>query len=122
MRIRNIQFMVGAVDHKCRVRSASLLPLDNVTLCTDNIDYELTATIELTYGATGTYNLLSALNGTLVTFVVSPLDAAPATTNPVSTFSAYMPPVPIMVASPGEIGTFDLVVQSEGGVVVDVTP
>lgn len=122
MRIRNISLSINGDEYKCRARSCELRPIENVTLCTDDLDYELTATLELTYGATGTYNQLSAIAGTLVTFIVSPLDGAAAATNPVATFSAYVPPIPIMVGAPGEIGTFDLVVQSEGGVAVDVTP
>jgi len=122
MRIRNIGLKIDGDDYKCRARSCNLTPLDGVNLCTDNIDYELATTLELTYGATGTYNQLSALAGTLVTFEVSPLDGAAAASNPIATFDAYMPPIPIMIGSPGEVGTFDLTVQSEGGVVVDMTP
>lgn len=120
MRIRNISLSIDGDEYKCRARSVELVPIENVTLCTDDLDYELTAELELTYGATGTYNQLSALNGTLVTFIVSPLDDAAAATNPVATFDAYMPAVPVMVGNPGEIGTFSLVVQSEGGVAVSL--
>ena len=122
MRIRNVGLTIDGDEYKCRARSLTLNPLDGVTLCTDDIDYELSVDLELTYGATGTYNQLAALAGTLVTFVVSPLDGAAASTNPIATFTAYVPPIPIVIGNPGEIGVFPFVVQSEGGVVIDVTP
>mgnify|MGYP003518144650 FL=1 len=120
MRIRNISLSIGGDEYKCRARSVELRPIEGVTLCTDDLDYELTAELELTYGATGTYNQLSALAGTLVEFIVSPLDGVAAATNPVATFDAYMPAIPIMVAAPNEVGTFELVVQSEGGAAVNL--
>lgn len=120
MRIRNISLSIGGVEVKCRARSCNLDPIENVTLCTDDLDYELTAELEITYGAAGTYNQLSALNGQLVEFIVSPLDGVAADTNPVATFDAYMPAIPIMRGTPGEVGTFELTVQSEGGVAVDL--
>lgn len=122
MRIRDISLLINSVEYKCRARTCNLDPIEGVTLCTDDLDYELTAELEITYGASGTYNLLSALNGTLTTFVVKPNDATEGAGNPMASFSAYMPAIPIMRGSPGAIGTFELVVQSEGGVTIDVTP
>lgn len=118
MRIRNASLVIDGEEYKCRTRSVELLPLEGVTLCTDDLDYELTATLEITYNATtGTWNLLRALAGTSVTIVAKPLDGTVSATNPSATFTAYMPAIPFMSGNPGEIGTFDLVVQSEGGVV-----
>ena len=117
MRIRDISLLINAVEYKCRARQVDLEPLEGVTLCTDNLDYELTAEIEITYGATGTWNLLNARNGQLTTFVVKPLDGTVAPTNPSAAFSAYFPAIPFMSASAGEVGTMSLVVQSEGGVI-----
>lgn len=120
MRIRDVSLLINSVEYKCRARSLNLDPLDGVVLCTDDLDYELTAEIEVTYGASGTWNLLNALNGTLTTFVVKPNDAAVAAGNPSASFSGYMPAIPFVRASPGEVGTFELVVQSEGGVTTAV--
>lgn len=117
MRTNNISLLIDGDEYKCRARSVELVPSDDdQTLCTDNQEYQLTATLELTYGATGTYNQLSALAGTLVTIVLKPSDSAAAAGNPQQTFSARMPAIPKVIASPNEIGTFDLVVTSEGGV------
>lgn len=118
MRIRNVSLSINGVEYKCRARSVELLPIEGVTLCTDDLDYELTAELEITYNATtGSWNLLRALAGTSVEFIVSPLDGTISPTNPSATFDAYMPPIPFMSGNPGEIGTMTLVVQSEGGVV-----
>jgi hypothetical protein len=117
MRIRNVKLTVGGIELKCFAQSVDFGPLENVVLCTDDPEHELTATLQLTYGASGTYNQLSALAGTTAVHVVAPLDAAAAAGNPNWTFSATVPAIKKMVASPGEIGTFDYVVQSEGGVV-----
>lgn len=122
MRIRDITLTINGEPYKCRARSADFGPIENVVLCTDNPDHELAVELELTYGATGTYNQLSALEGTVVEHVVAPADSAAAATNPTWTFNAVVPPIKKLVASPGEVGTFDYVVQSVGGVVEAVAP
>lgn len=120
MRIRDISLLINAVEYKCRARQCDLNPIEGVTLCTDDLDYELRATIEVTYGASGTWNQLDALNGTLVPFVIKPNDAAVAAGNPSASFSGWFPAIPFMNGAPGEVGTFELVVQSEGGVTTAV--
>lgn len=122
MRIRNIRLTVGGVELKCRARSVNLDPLSGVVLCTDDLEYEMTAEIELTYGATGTWNQLNALVGTSVAVVLAPLDSTVATSNPEAQFNAFLPPIPFIAAAPDEVGTFTLTIQSEGGVVFDTTP
>lgn len=121
MRYRNVYLTINSVEYQCRARSLELNPLTNVVLCTDNIEYELVAELEVTYNATtGTWNLLKALAdaGTATTIVVKPLDSTVAATNPSATFSAVIDPVPFIAATtPGEKGTFTLTTQSEGGVV-----
>lgn len=117
MRIRNVKLTVGGVELKCRARSVDFGPLENLVLCTDDPEHELTATLELTYGASGSYNQLSAIAGTVQTHVVAPLDSAASASNPNWTFSAVVPAIKKLVGDPGEVGTFDYVVQSEGGVV-----
>lgn len=124
MRYRNISLLINSVEYQCRARTCELNPLSNVTLCTDNIEYELVAEIEVTYNATtGTWNLLRALAdaGTATTIVIKPSDTTVAATNPSATFSAVIPPVPFIAATtPGEKGTFTMTTQSEGGVVFAV--
>ncbi len=56
----------------------------------------------------------------MTTFVIKPLDDTVAATNPSASFSGYMPAIPFVRAAPGEVGTFELVVQSEGGVTTAV--
>jgi hypothetical protein len=111
--------LIDDVEYKCKSRSVALTPGDWINFCEQ--EWTLSAEIELGYGATDSWNLLEALEDTVVTAVLKPEDDTVAATNPSATVSIRMPAVPFMTGAPrGERMTFDLEVITEAPPVFDV--
>lgn len=93
-RLYSPSILIDSVEYKCKARSVSLEPGDYINFCEQ--EWMFMAEIELGYGATESWNLLSALNDTLVDVVLKPEDAAVSESNPSSTFQFRMPAIPFM--------------------------
>jgi|GEM_PF-2514475 len=85
-------------------------------------NHEVTLSFYMSYASNETYATLKDLVGTTTTLVVKPAVGADSTTNPGFTLTgAFLPELPVVNATLGELGTVD--VTFVGGVYsVDVTP
>lgn len=111
-RIYAPSILIDSVEYKCKARSVSLEPGDYINYCEP--EWTFSAEIELGYGASESWNLLEALEDTIVTVVLKPEDDTVAATNPSATISIRMPPVPFMMSDGrGERQTFSLEVVTE---------
>ena len=81
-----------------------------------------TLTLYASYAASESYATLSALVGTKCFIRVTPVDAAVSATNPAFEISStFLPSLPVVNATLGELSTYD--VEFMGGTyVADVTP
>ena len=81
-----------------------------------------TLTLYASYAASESYATLSALVGTKCFIRVTPVDAAVSATNPAFELSStFLPSLPVVNATLGELSTYD--VEFMGGTyVADVTP
>ena len=85
-------------------------------------DHEVTLTLYMSYAASETYASLKALVGTTTTVVVKPSSGADSATNPGFTLTgAFMPSLPLINATMGELSTID-VTFAGGTYSEDVTP
>ena len=93
-RLYSPSILIDSVEYKCKARSVSLEPGDYINFCEQ--EWTFNAEIELGYGATESWNLLSALADTTVDVVLKPEDVTVAAGNPSATFQIRMPSIPFM--------------------------
>jgi hypothetical protein len=111
--------LIDEVEYKCKARSVSLEPGDHINFCEQ--EWTFTAEIELGYGVAESWNLLHALQDTIVDVVLKPEDSGVAATNPAAAFQIRMPSVPFMTgAARGERMTFSLEITTEAAPVFDL--
>ena len=73
-------------------------------------NHEVSLTLFASYAASATYATLKDLVGTTTTVIVKPTNAADSATNPGFTLTGcLLPELPVVNASLGELGTFDVV-------------
>lgn len=73
------------------------------------VDHEISITLYMSYAASETYASLSALVGTTTTVTVNPSTGANSATNPAFTLTgAFMPSLPVINATLGELSTIDV--------------
>ena len=85
-------------------------------------DHELTLTLYMSYAATETYATLATLVGTTTTVIVKPTTGSEGATNPGFTLTgAFMPSLPVINATLGELSMIDVTFQG-GAYTVDTTP
>ena len=111
-RIIKPSISIGGTEFKCSSRSVTLEPGDLINFCEQ--DWSLTVEIELSFGATGTWQVLNGMRDTEQTVVVSPSDGAISAENPSATFTAAIPAIPFMSdATRGERMTISLTLVAE---------
>jgi hypothetical protein len=111
-RIYAPSILIDSVEYKCKARSVSLEPGDYINFCEP--EWTFNAEIEIGYGASDSWNLLEALEDTLVDVVLKPEDATVAAGNPSATFQVRFPPIPFMMSSGrGDRQTLSLSVVTE---------
>lgn len=111
-RIYSPSILINSVEYKCRARSVSLTPGAYINFCEPEWTFE--AELELGYGSAALWNVLEALEDTIVTVVLKPEDATTAAGNPAATFSIRMPPIPFLTsATRGDRMTFSLTAMAE---------
>lgn len=85
-------------------------------------DHELTLTLYMSYAGSETYATLATLVGTTTTVIVKPTTGSEGATNPGFTLTgAFMPSLPVINATLGELSMIDVTFQG-GAYTVDVTP
>jgi hypothetical protein len=109
---------IAATDRVCFFGRIALVPdqmmADTETFCDpggerpSTIKWTLELEGKLSYDTDGAWNILRALQGTKVAFVVKPTDGATAVTNPSATFNAWVPAMPFMDANVGDSAPFTL--------------
>ena len=120
-RIYGPSILINAVEYKCFANTVSLEPSGTyVTFCEQ--DWNFTASIQLGYSATDTWNLLNALADTVVTIVLLPEQGtAVSATNPSATFTMRMPSPAFMTSTTrGDYQVFDLTGRTESAPVTAV--
>ena len=111
-RIYAPSILINAVEYKCKARTVTLEPGDDINFCEQ--EWTFNAEIELGYGSGESWTLLEALQDTIVTVALKPEDATATATNPSATFSIRVPAVPFMTgATRGDRQTFNLEVATE---------
>lgn len=85
-------------------------------------NHEVTLSLYMSYASSETYATLSTLVGTTTTLIIKPTSAADSATNPGFTLTgAFLPELPVINATMGELSTID--VTFVGGVyTTDTTP
>lgn len=96
-RIYAPSILINSVEYKCKARSVSLTPGDYINFCEQ--EWTFAAEIEMNYGTSESWNLLSALADTTVAVVLKPEDATVAVGNPSASFQIRMPSIPFMTGT-----------------------
>ena len=126
-------FMIGGDEFQCGTATASIEPIyvetDAKTFCKPNatrrtiVGCTASLDIKISYDTTGSWNILHAMAGTVVTVVIKPADATVAATNPSITFSAQIPQVlPLGNIEIGEVSIITLDLMSDAAPVIAVAP
>lgn len=99
--------VIDGSEFKCMSKSVDFAWGDFQNFC--DRDLTVNVDIELSFGATGSFNTLDAMRGQVKTVVISPSDGTVDGDNPSATFTAEIPPVPLMTsAGRGEVMPFTL--------------
>lgn len=115
---------IGGTDYICFFNSISLVPeqtmADIETFCDPNgerpskVSWMFSGEVKQSFDTAGSWNVLRALSGTKVAFVVKPTDTTVAVTNPSATFNAWIPAIPFLDSANGEATTFTLECKVSG--------
>lgn len=115
---------IGGTDYVCFFNSVSLIPnqmmADIETFCDaggerpGKVAWTFSGEVKQSFDTAGSWNVLRALAGTKVAFIVKPTDAAVAVTNPSATFNAWIPAIPFLDSANGEATTYTLECRVQG--------